>query len=181
MLVGHGRQFVHQSAGQSAQPGQVGQQVGVQGGGQITPAERLGIRVRIEQVQPAGVRNGRGGGGNGHDGVIHGGILAETGDALMVGGLINPFKYCFDVDQSKKNIDLPRSNEWIWIRASCATSSPWPRSAISAGRRRACTFPSPRSAMRSGSWKKTWARACWPAPAATSSSPTPARCCTARP
>ncbi|MNV75563.1 hypothetical protein D3C71_1688620 [compost metagenome] len=80
MLVRRGRQFVHDAAGQAAQPLQVRQQVRVQRGRQVALAEGGRIGVGVEEVQAAGVRNGRdGGGGRGGLGGIHGGILRKTG------------------------------------------------------------------------------------------------------
>ncbi|MNQ69238.1 hypothetical protein D3C85_838230 [compost metagenome] len=75
MLVRGGGQLVHDAARQLAQPFQMGQQVGVQRGGQVALAERGRVRVGVEQVQATGIRNGGGVGGDGHDGRVHGGIL----------------------------------------------------------------------------------------------------------
>ncbi len=88
MLVGGGRQFVHQAARQSAQAVQVRQQVRVQRGRQVAPGQRRGVRIGAEQVQAARVRDGRGGGAGGGDGGlgggIHGGILRKRGVSGMV-------------------------------------------------------------------------------------------------
>ncbi len=87
MLVGGGRQLVHQAAGQSAQAVQVRQQVRVQRGRQVAPGQRRGVLIGAEQVQAARVRDGRGGVGGGDGGLgggIHGGILRKRGVSGMV-------------------------------------------------------------------------------------------------
>ena len=50
---------------------------------------------------------------------------------------------------------------FLWIFASCPTSSPWPRRASSRARRCACPWPSPRSARRCAGSSASSARICF--------------------